>query len=121
MIYTFADVGSKFHNRGGKVGDIRPENVFINEDGQLKVATKHSWPQEMDNYQKAFYEKEKTYLAPEETKDLQIGRSQTVADTDLAESFSAGLTVLDTALLENSENIYTKNGNIDYETLQGKK
>jgi DNA-binding helix-hairpin-helix protein with protein kinase domain len=57
LIYTFADVGSKFHNRGGKVGDIRPENVFINEDGQLKVATKHSWPQEMDNYQKAFYEK----------------------------------------------------------------
>lgn len=56
-MYTFADVGSKFHNMNTKVGDIRPANVCINEDGQIKVMTKHSFPQELDNYQKSFYDK----------------------------------------------------------------
>ena len=28
-----------------KVGDIRPANVCINEDGQIKVMTKHTFPQ----------------------------------------------------------------------------
>lgn len=67
-----------------KVGDIRPNNVFINEDGQIKVVTKHTFPQEHDNYQKTFYDNEKTYLAPEEVKDLQIGKSETTADPGTA-------------------------------------
>jgi len=30
--------------KGKKVGDVRPENVFINEDGQIKVGTQFTWP-----------------------------------------------------------------------------
>ena len=60
----FADVGSKFHSSNAKIGDIRPQNVCINEDGQIKLMSQHTFPQELDNYQKAFYDKEKTYLAP---------------------------------------------------------
>lgn len=32
---------SLFHK---KVGDIRPENIFINEKGEIKVACLNSWP-----------------------------------------------------------------------------
>lgn len=70
LLYTIADVGRKFHSLGSKVGDIRPMNIFINDEGQFKLGTKYSWPGELDNYQKAFYHREKTYLAPEELKDL---------------------------------------------------
>lgn len=52
---------------------------------------------------------------------MQIGKSQTTANIDTSEAFSAGLTVLDAAVLENSDSVYDKNGNIDYESLQGKK
>ena len=121
LIYTLADVGRKFHSDGGKVGDIRPENIFINEDGQLKVASRCSWPLEFDNYQKAFYHKEKTYLAPEELVDLEIGRDKTLANFDTAESFSTGLTVLDAALLQSSENMYKKNNEFDFSILEGQK
>jgi serine/threonine protein kinase len=50
------------HGKGKKVGDIRPENIFINEDGQVKVANQLTWPLEQDNYEKTFYEKQPTYL-----------------------------------------------------------
>ena len=50
------------HGQGHKIGDVRPDNIFINEDGQVKVATTYSWPSEQTNYSKSFYEKEITYL-----------------------------------------------------------
>ncbi len=74
LIYTLLSAGHEFHKNGKKAGDIRPENVFINEDGQVKVATQLTWPSENINYQKTFYEKETTYLAPEELKDIQFAK-----------------------------------------------
>lgn len=44
-----------------KVGDIRPHNIFINDQGEIKVSNVRSWPKEQTNYQKAI-EKENTYL-----------------------------------------------------------
>jgi hypothetical protein len=44
-----------FHSRGKKVGDIRPLNVFICDNGQTKIANHLTWPQEMDNYEKALF------------------------------------------------------------------
>jgi hypothetical protein len=45
------------HELGKKTGDIRSENVFINEEGQIKVGAYFSWPGEQTNYSKTFYEK----------------------------------------------------------------
>jgi len=55
LIYTLISAGHEFHKNGRKVGDVRPENVFINEDGQVKVATQLTWPSENTNYHKTFY------------------------------------------------------------------
>ena len=38
----------------GKVGDIRPHNVFVNAEGQMKVACLLSWPRETTNFSKTF-------------------------------------------------------------------
>lgn len=35
-----------------RIGDVRPQNVFFNEDGLMKVANLLSWPKETTNYQK---------------------------------------------------------------------
>lgn len=108
--------GNDFHDIGKKVGDIRPQNVFINEDGQVKVATHLTWPGEQNNYHKTFYEKEITYLgtssvnlAPEELKDIQFGKIEPSTDERIAESFSIGLTCLDAGTLNNSSLLYQKN------------
>lgn len=44
-----------------KIGDVRPQNIFINDQGEVKVANLYSWPRENTNFMKAF-EKENTYL-----------------------------------------------------------
>ena len=62
LVYSLLAAGNDFHESGKKVGDIRPQNVFINEDGQVKVATHLTWPGEQNNYHKTFYEKETTFL-----------------------------------------------------------
>lgn len=38
----------------------------MNEDGEIKLASKNSWPGEKTNYERAFFEKDVAYLAPEE-------------------------------------------------------
>ena len=50
---------------GGKVGDIRPHNVFLNAGGDAKVSSIYSWPAESTNFSKTF-DNEPTYLAPED-------------------------------------------------------
>jgi hypothetical protein len=53
----------------------------------------------MTNYTKTFLTKTKTYLAPEEVRDIEIGRNQSIAEVGIAEAFSIGLTVIDATLL----------------------
>lgn len=57
------------------------------------------------------FEKEVTYLAPEELKDINYGRLDNEGPTAcLSESFSVGLTCFDAAKLSNSTGLY-ENGN----------
>ena len=44
-----------------KVGDIRPHNIFINDQGEVKVSNMLSWPREPSNYTKSF-ENEVTFI-----------------------------------------------------------
>lgn len=113
-------MSSKFHKKGEKLGDIRPKNIFINEEGKIKVATKYSWPREIPNFEKTFFDKEKSYLSPEEMKEVEIGRAKSNSDPTLAESFSIGLTALDAILLENSEPLYS-NETFDKSRFEGKR
>ena len=45
-----------------KLGDVRPQNIFINEDGQVKLANTYSWPNEENNYMKTVLNNDVTYL-----------------------------------------------------------
>jgi len=76
-----------------KIGDVRPANIFINEDGQIKIANVYSWPNEPTNYIKTYDENTKTYLAPEELAHMKRGGDSYI-DNYKAESFSIGITLL---------------------------
>jgi hypothetical protein len=58
LLYAFANSKRQLK---GKIGDIRPQNVFINDQGRVKIASTLSWPKEPTNYSKAF-EDISTYL-----------------------------------------------------------
>lgn len=38
------------------VGDIQPRNIFLNETGEIKVASLRSWPGQVSNYRRAVLE-----------------------------------------------------------------
>lgn len=80
LVFSIIHAASAFHTNGCKVGDVRPLNVFISPEGQVRVATQFSWPNEQTNYLKTVFEKEPTYLSPEELKDIGYGKLEESAN-----------------------------------------
>lgn len=62
LLHILISSAAQFHKKGKKVGDIRPDNIFINEEGQVKLANICSWPRQESNYFKSLNDKEETYL-----------------------------------------------------------
>lgn len=90
-----------------KVGDVRPSNIFINEDGQIKVANVLSWPDERTNFEKTAFEKTSTYLSPEEADLIAEGKHDNLTNKILSESFSIGITLLEAGLLWDVSQLYS--------------
>lgn len=44
LSFNLIEAAAIFHQKGEKVGDIQPANIFINDNGQTKVACQFSWP-----------------------------------------------------------------------------
>jgi serine/threonine protein kinase len=49
---TAALIDIKKHGQTPKLGDINPQNVFVNDDGHIRVANVYSWPHERYSYWK---------------------------------------------------------------------
>ena len=91
LLYTAVSAAKDFQKIKIKLGDVRPQNIFINEDGQVKLANVYSWPNEDNNYMKTVLNNEPTYLgtyrvytAPEEVEELQSSKHKTTCDPNIA-------------------------------------
>jgi len=83
---------------------VRPRNIFLNEEGKIKVANSLSWPSEVSNIQKAM-DKVSTYLSPEDL--ARIGKSELFdGPNEVSEAFSIGFSVLSAANLSDYEGFY---------------
>jgi serine/threonine protein kinase len=107
LLYSLVTTARDFSSLERKVGDIRPSNIFINEEGQLKIANLCSWPYEKPNFDKTAFEKQLTYLSPEEMRLVAKGHHQNTTDHLLSESFSIGLTLLEAGLLFKARELYS--------------
>lgn len=55
LLYTLLSAQQQIKSKtGNKIGDVRPHNIFLNADGDLKVSNLYSWPRENSNFNKAF-------------------------------------------------------------------
>lgn len=88
----------------GKVGDIRPQNVFLNAEGEARVSCLLSWPREHSNYNKAM-DNEVTYLAPEDMDRMEMGKLEDTGNFH-SEVFSIGLSVLSAGMLQDFTGLY---------------
>lgn len=75
LLFALAGAQHEAYEFSEKLGDIRPENVFINDNGHIKVQCLHSHPLAKDNFRKSF-EQEVTYLAPEDLEKLKQGLAE---------------------------------------------
>jgi hypothetical protein len=55
-------------------GDIKTGNIFLNDEGRVKVGCHISWPNELSVWEKAM-EKELVYMAPEDFDRLTRGEA----------------------------------------------
>jgi hypothetical protein len=72
LLHSLIEARKQASAAGEKLGDIRPKNIFLNEDGKIKVSNSQAWPSEISNIQKSF-DKTLTYLSPEDLARLERG------------------------------------------------
>ena len=51
LLYNMIRAGNKFEKSRKKIGDVSPRNVLINDEGQIKLLSTVSIPNELDNFQ----------------------------------------------------------------------
>ncbi len=121
LLYSLVGCAKDFHKVEKKIGDVRPHNIFINEEGQIKIANVFSWPYEKTNFEKTAYENALTYISPEEMSLLEKGNFENKTNKALSESFSIGLTMLGSGLLFNAGELYSvSNRSFDRNKLNSK-
>lgn len=120
-MYNFLLGLKDFQVNGKKVGDIRPSQIVITNKQGLKLINLASFPWELTSMEKILDKYDNTtkfYLSPEEIDYLAKKRQADETSTHKGEAFSLGMTMLEVATLENSEDLYRLNPRtIDLESL----
>ncbi|KAM3147119.1 hypothetical protein pb186bvf_000835 [Paramecium bursaria] len=114
MFYTIMSLSNFLDRRGFIIGDIRPCNIYLSAD--IKIAEYNIVPQDQNGFQRAYYNSEKAYLAPELlvflNQHLQI-MPQLQQKQDV---FSLGIMLLECATLCQGRDFYNNN-QIDYNLI----
>jgi serine/threonine protein kinase len=108
LLYALVAVKVDALERGETVGDIKPENVFINHEEKVKIGILPSFPYESTNFEKAkdpLGKSKNVVLAPE---DLKLASQNQVDNSDnpKSEVFSIGATVLSAGILQETSDLY---------------
>lgn len=107
-----------------KLGDIKPSNIFVNDEGKIKVASIFSWPRELPSYTKLVDQGGLNFnglLAPEDFPLLQNNNLDNDANVQ-SEIFAIGATVLSAGILDDLSSVYDyKNKTYNFALFQNKK
>lgn len=53
LLYNMIRGATKFHRNNKKIGNVHPENILINDAGQIKLISTCSLPNEKNNFELA--------------------------------------------------------------------
>ncbi|KRX04683.1 Protein kinase-like domain [Pseudocohnilembus persalinus] len=87
-------------------GDIRPNNIFLTNEGFVKLADPQLVRDEKNAYIKAFQYGEQTYLSPQLMKALQNREIQPTHNQVKSDVFSLGMTMLEVCCLYTARSCY---------------
>ena len=102
MADSLVSVGAFLQTNGMFHGDLRPVNIFMNEDGQVLV-TDHGLVHPLrDNWHKALGGNKAVYLTPKQMEALRNRSAHLDYDVFKADVYSLGLTLTQAANLDYS-------------------
>jgi serine/threonine protein kinase len=98
------------------IGDVKPENILVNEDGYVKVICQCSWPGQPSKFVRGWDRNSERLLlckflfhvAPEECEERQRKRQAMVYSSpdSCSEAFSIALTILEAGSLRDACEVY---------------
>jgi hypothetical protein len=62
LLFELLDMSKEFEKPGQKAGNIKPDNILINNDGEVIIICRYSYPGFVDGYAAALYDKEPSFL-----------------------------------------------------------
>lgn len=62
LLFELLDLAKEFEKASHKAGNIKPDNILINNDGEVSIITRYSYPGFVDGYASALYDKEVSLL-----------------------------------------------------------
>lgn len=87
LLFELVDLAKEFEKVGKKAGNFKPDNILINQDGEVSFLCQHSYPGFTDGYTAALYDNEPSYLgnphhnpAPEEMRHLETKDEEPAGD-----------------------------------------
>ena len=107
MLFALTAAKQDIKTHSNKLGDIKPGNIFVNDDGRIKIANVLSWPRELPSYAKAV-DQGLTYqgfLAPEDFPLLQTNTLDNDGN-EQSEVFAIGATVLSAGILDDLKSVF---------------
>jgi serine/threonine protein kinase len=117
MLAVLLRLVQQFEGDNLKVGDIRPSQILLNEQGHVAVVSPYSWPNSLTNFQKSHETGDGGYLAPEELEEIRRKNFFPALRAGPCDVFSAGLTLLDMALLCSCSDLYSPDHELDFDML----
>jgi hypothetical protein len=118
VLFTLLEAVVDVEQTPAKVMDIRPRNVVLSPEGQVKLITKLTYPGFQNAMIKVFSKKDSCFLSPEEMKALQEGNIAPKLLFPTAELFAVGMTIFEACALRRCDGVYDlDNLRIDRKTL----
>jgi len=62
LLFELLDLAKEFEKVSQKAGNIKPDNILINNEGEVSIITRHSYPGFVEGYASALYDKEPSLL-----------------------------------------------------------
>jgi serine/threonine protein kinase len=105
LLFSMSKAQRQNHPNDYIIGDIRPSNIFLNEEGSVKIANRDTWPYYKNKLEKAL-SNQPTYLAPEELRSIADNGNDFGKFEQQGEAFAIGLTLLSLVNLADYEGLY---------------
>jgi serine/threonine protein kinase len=108
LLFALITAKVDLRKHGGRVGDIKPENVFIDSERKAKVVNIYTSSKETTNFEKAKdYENASldVFLAPEDLAEISKNAIDNKANVQ-SEIFSIGATVIAAGILDDFKGVY---------------